>query len=158
MLIWQDLVAFVAAVGGAFQSSRKIPGFPDDSKLAKFSLGLHITVFVAIFSCMASPSVSLDNEVTWVRNLFDFPMPLIGYALIISLGMALILNTIFQTVLIKVKEKQNLLVTFALIMIDETLSILPFTSFSVPWSRACEAQSTHPVRIRCPALSQGISP
>lgn len=127
--VWQDLLAIAAALIGALQSARRIPDFPDDNGYAKFALGLHITVVVAIFSTMANPSVSILSNVEWVQNKFGFAIPLLGYALIIALGMSLTINSVFQTILIKVHDNSYFLVPVTLIMASFDIFILTHMMF-----------------------------
>lgn len=122
--IWQDLLTLFAVFSGAVLSARRIPDFPNESFIAKFSMGFHITVVVAIFSTMASPNIDLWNHVNWVYNKFSFNLPLIAYAVIISMGMALLLNSTFQTILIKVNNNKAYLIPTAFAMSSFDLFIL----------------------------------
>ena len=122
--IWQDLLTLFAVIVGAVLSARRIPDFPNDSFIAKFALGLHVTVVVAIFSTMANPAINIWNNVDWVFNMFKFNLPLLVYAIIISMGMALLLNSTFQTVLISVHSNNMKLIPTALLMSTFDMFIL----------------------------------
>lgn len=120
---WQDLIALAGAIFGAIQSSRVTPDFPIHIYIARFVNGLHISVTVAIFGTMTT-TTNLMTEVVWVQNKFGFYIPLIAYAIIITMGMTLLVSSLLQTILTTIQNKKNYLIVIAAIMIIIDLAIL----------------------------------
>ncbi|MCK4346735.1 MAG: hypothetical protein KAX05_15735 [Bacteroidales bacterium] len=122
--IWQDLLALAAAFFGAIESARKMPNYPNDKYLARFVLGFHITIIVALFCTMANPNVDLWGDVDWLVRKANFQIPLLVYTLIVAFGISRTLNLGFQSVIVKFSGNQFIFVSTALLMAFWDLFIL----------------------------------
>lgn len=121
---WKDLLTLSAVIIGAILSARQIPGFPSNNNIAKFTVGIHVTVVVAIFTTMATPSIDIWSDVSWIKSAFNFALPLLIYAIIITMGMALLLNSTYQTIIIKVHQNKMYLVPTAIGMFSFDMFVL----------------------------------
>ncbi len=123
-LVWQDVITFIGTIFGAAQSSRVPPGYPSNLFIARFINGLNIAVIVAISSILSNASYSVEANVNWVMNVLNFPIPLYGYALVITLGVYLPTISVLRLIFIRMYTKMIFLVILSVVMMSIDIFVL----------------------------------
>jgi hypothetical protein len=98
---WKDIFVVLTAIFGAIWSSKKMPGINSSSMVLNFAKEIMTTVSIVNF-CTIIYSENINRNI--VIKLLNEGIPFYAYALAVSLGVVLVVNAIFQTILVK---KQN---------------------------------------------------